>query len=153
MGQETALSPPPAVAIPRIVFDTNVVVSALVFGRRLAWLRAMWVRREVVPVVCRETVTELLRVLRYPKFRLDQVDREALLADYLPYTEVAHLSDQRAALPVACRDHDDAVFIELALTAGVNFLVSGDRDLTVLRQSAPIQIVAVSELRSILGRV
>jgi predicted nucleic acid-binding protein len=26
----------------RAVFDTNVVVSALIFGRRLAWLRQAW---------------------------------------------------------------------------------------------------------------
>jgi hypothetical protein len=54
----------------RAVFDTNVVVSALVFGGRLRWLRAAWAAQAVTPVVCRETVTELLRVLAYPKFHL-----------------------------------------------------------------------------------
>ena len=47
----------------RAVFDTDVVLSALVFGRRLRWLRRAWADGTVAPIVCRETVTELLRVL------------------------------------------------------------------------------------------
>lgn len=65
----------------RAVFDTNVVVSALVFGRRLAWLRQAWAAGALVPVVCRPTVDELLRVLAYPKFRLAPAERQALLED------------------------------------------------------------------------
>ena len=149
MGQDLALTSPP-VGVPRGVFDTNVVVSALVFGRRLAWLRLLWARGEVVPVVSRGTVTELLRVLSYPKFRLDQADREALLADFLPYAEAVELQALRPALPVACRDRDDVVFIELALAAGVDFLASGDGDLIALRHSIPVPIVVVSELRDTL---
>ena len=63
----------------RAVFDTNIVVSTLIFGRRLAWLRHAWTAGAVTPIVCHETVAELLRVLAYPKFRLDTADREALL--------------------------------------------------------------------------
>jgi predicted nucleic acid-binding protein len=59
----------------RAVFDTNVVVSALVFGRRLAWLRQAWASGQVVPLLCRPTAEELLRVLAYPKFRLTPAER------------------------------------------------------------------------------
>lgn len=73
----------------RAVFDTNVVTSALVFSRRLSWLRRAWASGAVIPVVWRETAGELLRVLSYPKFRLDAMEREILLADYLPFAEIA----------------------------------------------------------------
>ena len=59
----------------RAVLDSNVVLSALVFGRRLFWLRRAWASGAVTPIACRETVTELLRVLAYPKFRLDAAPR------------------------------------------------------------------------------
>ena len=49
----------------RAVFDSNVVLSALVFGRRLFWLRRAWASGAVTPIACRETVTELVRVLAY----------------------------------------------------------------------------------------
>lgn len=154
MGQEVPLTPSSRDHPLRVVFDTNVVVSALVFGRRLAWLRTVWARGAVTPVVCRETTAELLRVLAYPKFRLDQADREALLEDYLPYAELAELPDPRPTVPIFCRDRDDMVFIELALAAGADLLVSGDGHLTELRKSLPMpRVVAVDEFRDRLGQV
>jgi len=65
----------------------------------------------------RETAIELIRVLAYPKFRLTEPDRAALLADYLPYAEVVLLPNRLPVLPVACRDRDDVVFLQLALAA------------------------------------
>lgn len=53
---------------PRVVLDTNCVVSALLFSRgRLAWLRRAWQSGRVVPLVSRGTATKLIRVLAYPK--------------------------------------------------------------------------------------
>ena len=92
----------------RAVFDTNIVISALVFGRSLFWLRRAWASGTVVPVVCRETVAELLRVLAYPKFRLDAAERETLLADYLPFAEIVSLPDPLPNFLTACRDRNDA---------------------------------------------
>ncbi len=68
----------------RVVFDTNTVISALLFGHgQLNWLRDHWRSDDVVALVSRPTVDELIRVLAYPKFNLDKVEIEALLADYL----------------------------------------------------------------------
>jgi putative PIN family toxin of toxin-antitoxin system len=131
----------------RVVFDTNIVLSALVFGRRLAWLRAAWARGVAIPVVCRETTVELLRVLAYPKFELAPSERDLLLAEYLPFAEAAQLPVSLPMLPVACRDRDDVVFIHLALAAKVDCLVSGDHDLGVLRDVAAVPIISADELR------
>jgi putative PIN family toxin of toxin-antitoxin system len=131
------------------VFDTNVVVSALVFGRRLAWLRRAWATGATRPIACRETVAELIRVLAYPKFRLADEDRTALLADYLPYAETARLPKPPPPVPVACHDRDDVVFIQLALAAKAEFLISGDADLAAL--AGMIEIVTPAVLRQRLG--
>lgn len=136
----------------RAVFDTKVVVSALVFGRRLAWLRQAWASGKVVPVVCRPTADELLRVLAYPKFRLDPAERRTLLEDYLPFAEVAFLPDPPPALPVACRDRGDAAFLQLAVTAGADALVSGDADLTTLQGTTPVRVISAAELKAMLDR-
>ena len=116
----------------RAVFDTTVVVSALVFGGRLQWLRQAWASGTVGPIVCRETIGELLRVLAYPRFRLDAAARDALLADYLPFAEVVRLPDSLPELPLGCRDRDDVVFLHLAIASHADYLVSGDTDLKVL---------------------
>jgi hypothetical protein len=129
----------------RAVFDTNVVLSALVFGGRLRWLRRAWGDGRVTPIVCRETTAESLRVLAYPKFRLDDVARGLLLADYLPFSEVAALPSPWPDVAVACRDRDDAMFLHLAIVSDADFLVSGDTDRAVL--SAAYRVVAPGSLR------
>lgn len=123
------------------------MVSALVFGRRLAWLRNAWASRLVVPVVSRQTTAELLRVLTYPKFRLTAADRTALLEDYLPYAEIVVMPAEAPALPIQCRDRDDTMFLVLATIAQTP-LISGDADLSILKASAPVEVLSVAELRT-----
>jgi putative PIN family toxin of toxin-antitoxin system len=130
----------------RAVFDTNIVVSSLIFGGRLTWLRRAWSGGEIVPIICRQTASELLRVLAYPKFRLGATDRAGLLEDYLPYADIFSLPDPIPPLAVTCRDRNDAIFLSLAIAAGVP-LVSGDADLTVLGGTLPIQVLSVTQLR------
>ena len=133
----------------RAVFDTNVVISTLVFGRRLRWLREVWAEGAVIPLVCRETAAELLRVLAYPKFRLSPEEREQLLGDYLPFAEIVALPDPPPELPVACRDRDDAVFLTLAIAGRADLLISGDTDLSVLAHAYPVASPAMLRERLI----
>ena len=124
--------------IPRIVFDTNVVLSALVFkSANLAWLRAHWRERECLPLISSATATELMRVLAYPKFHLTTDDRDELLADYLPYCEV---TTTKAKCPLICRDLKDQALLDLAHSGKASALVTGDRDLLVLAGKAAFAI-------------
>ncbi len=117
---------------PRVVFDTNTVVSALLFPTgSLAWLRQSWHGRTVIPLANKATMQELYRVLSYPKFTLAAADREELLSDYLPFAELVTTPARPPALP-QCRDPDDQKFIELAFSAQADMLVTGDKDLLVL---------------------
>jgi putative PIN family toxin of toxin-antitoxin system len=136
----------------RAVFDTNVVISALIFGRRLAWLRNGWASGTLVPIVCRQTADELLRVLAYPKFRLSPADRMALLEDYLPYAEIIALADPPPDLPSVERDPNDAVFLALATVAQVP-LITGDSDLSDMLGATGVRLLSVAELRSIIRAV
>lgn len=112
----------------RVVFDTNVVVSALLFSKgRLSWLRLHWQSGEVTPLMSKETVDEIIRVLSYPKFQLDKSEIEALLADYLPYTEAIGVLTCKSS--PQCQDKDDQKFVDLALQGKAQVLVTGDSDL------------------------
>ena len=129
-------------SVPRVVFDTNVVLSTLVFGgpatRRL---RELWQRGACTPLVSTATAGELVRVLAYPKFRLSPAEREELLADYLPDATVFKLPDPLPEVP-ACRDPFDLPFLHLA-AAGKATLVTGDADLLTLAGSAEFPIVGI----------
>ncbi len=119
----------------RVVLDTNLVLSALVFSHgRLAALREAWQSGRICPLVSRATVAELIRVLAYPKFRLSPDEQEELLADYLPWCETVLIPDPPPVV-LACRDPFDTPFLLLALAGKADALVSGDGDLLALADS------------------
>ena len=132
---------------PRVLLDTNVVLSALVFcSGPAARLRALWQREALLPIVNRETAAELLHVLAYPKFKLGASERGELLADYLPYAEVWAGADASAPGAPVCRDLADQMFIDLAHSANAQMLVSGDEDLLSLHsQCTGFAIVGVAD--------
>jgi len=60
----------------RVVLDTNLVLSALVFQQgRLAALRTLWQSESIIPLVSHATAAELMRALTYPKFKLTRAER------------------------------------------------------------------------------
>jgi putative PIN family toxin of toxin-antitoxin system len=114
----------------RVVFDTNTVISALLFANgRLAWLRQHWREGGCVPLASRSTAAELTRVLRYPKFRLSTADALELLSEYLPHCQVIEPTERCASI---CRDANDQPFLDLAQSGGADLLVSGDQGLLTL---------------------
>ena len=117
---------------PRVVIDTNRVLSALVFAgcrRVLLWLA--WQAQRMLPLVSRATAAELIRALAYPKFKLAAQEQKELLADYLPYCKAVRIPTPPPATP-PCRDAFDVIFLELALAGKANVLVAGDKDLLSL---------------------
>jgi uncharacterized protein len=129
----------------RVVIDTNVLLSALVFksGTMVAIKRA-WQSGECIPVVSRATIEEFIAVLRYPKFELDPQQQEEVLIAYLPYCETLPEPKTRIQLP-RCRDEDDQVFLVLAAACKADALITGDKDLLALSGAAPCEILAPTE--------
>ena len=134
----------------RLVLDTNVLLSALVFHvGSPAWPRHAWRSGTVRPLASRDTTAELIRVLHYPKFRLTRGEREDLLDDYLPRCETVPLP---ASIEVPeCRDPFDRPFLELALAAEADALLTGDKDLLELAGRFPVPILAPAAFRRRLG--
>ena len=131
----------------RVVLDTNVLVSALVFSRgQVSWLRPAWQDGGLRPLVSKATATELLQVLQYPKFRLTPAEREDLLADVLPFCETVTIDDPPSGVPT-CRDPADTKFLELALAGGADALVTGDAGLLALAPLFAVPIVMPAQLK------
>ena len=119
-------------APPRVVLDTNIVLSALVFTQgRLVRLRHAWQQEQCRPLVSSATVAELVRALAYPKFSLSPDEQQELLADYLPYCTAVRMPAKPPRTPVS-RDPCDLPFLQLALAGKADYLVTGDRDLLAL---------------------
>lgn len=134
----------------RIVLDTNLVLSALVFGGATARFRMAWQDDRIIPLISRTTVAELVRVLAYPKFRLTDAEQADLLADYLPFCETVVLPEVLPEVP-ECRDPFDEPFLVLALVGRADYLVTGDRDLLCLVEQFSCPIVTADQFFTSTG--
>ena len=135
---------------PRVVLDTNVALSALLFrAGSLSWLRHAWQSEAIRPLASGATAEELIRVLAYPKFRLTADEREDLLGDYLPWCETVRVP-KRMKVP-RCRDPFDRPFLELALAAKADALLTGDKDLLALAGAFAVPILAPAAFRERFG--
>ena len=131
---------------PRIVLDTNVLLSTLLFhAGALSWLRLAWQSEAIHPLASHDTTTELIRVLSYPKFKLTSDEREDLLGDYLPWCETVTVPN-KIKLP-DCRDPFDRAFLALALTAKADALITGGKDLLVLSHLFAVPILTPAVFR------
>ena len=124
---------------PRLVFDTNVVVSAVLFLASVP-ARALELGQAVGRLlVSDETAEELRRVLMRTKFdRYVRSDERArflgrVLDDAMLVEIIESIDD--------CRDPKDNKFLELAVSGGATHLVTGDDDLLVLHPFRGVAIV------------
>ncbi len=130
---------------PRVVLDTNVAISALVFARgRLGALRLAWHKVRCLPLVSQATAAELMRALAYPKFKLSADEQQELLGDYLPYCSTVRMPAQAPRTPT-CRDPFDLQFLQLAVVGKADYLLTGDRDLLALAGEFSCPIVTAAQ--------
>ena len=114
----------------RVAFDTNVVVTALLFTRgRLSSLVDQWQAQKCVPLVSRPTAIELTRALAYSKFGLTAEEQFEALGSYMPFCDVVPIATY---CPVPCRDSKDQIFLDLAESGHADVIVTGDEDLLAL---------------------
>ncbi len=119
------MGPQQAVAV---VIDTNVVVSALLFGGLPGRMVALWRSGQIRPVACREIIDEYLRVLAYPKFQLTEEEIRYLLeTQILRYFDTVAIS--RPKKPIIAADPAGDKFLLCALAAGAGLVISGDHHL------------------------
>lgn len=136
----------------RVVLDTAVVVSALLFeAGRLSYVRDAWTAGRLMPLVSRDTTTELLRVLGYPKFDLRPEEVETVLSAYLPFVEAVDVKGDLRGLP-RCSDPDDQMFIELAHVGEAEALVTGDQALLAMKRDVEFDILSPGQMRTRLSR-
>ena len=131
--------------LPRVVIDTNLVLSSLVFAQgRLSQLRLAWQSAYCQPLLSSVTAAELIRVLAYPKFKLSADSQQELLADYLTYCTTVRMPEKLPATP-DCRDKFDLPFLQLAVAGKADYLVSGDRDLLSLAGQFASPIISADQ--------
>ncbi len=131
----------------KIVIDTNVSISGLLWGGSPNQILKLC-RHGIVHILeCEETSAEVRTVLQYPKFadRLSALRATAMEVFSYFMNLVTHVPPPGTIPKVIKQDPFDNVFLGLALENRASLIISGDRHLIDLVSYKNIQIVTPSE--------
>ncbi len=128
---------------PRCVFETNVLVSALLFdtGKPAQAFFAVLHNGEVL--LSADVISEISEVLGREKFRryVTEEERESFLRSLLQEAKLIEIEEKVQA----CRDPKDDKFLELAVNGGADCIVTGDDDLLTLNPFRDVEITTPSK--------
>ena len=126
----------------RTVIDTNVIVSAILFGGIPGKLISLWKSEHIKPLAAKDIIDEYIKVLAYPKFKLSEKEISYILYnEMLPYFEVVAAKPGRK---IILRDPSDDKFIHCAKTGKADVIISGDHHLLNLKSYGKIKILTPS---------
>lgn len=133
---------------PRLVIDTNVLISGIVFGGKPRQLLNLLAEGAIIVIVAEELLTELRRkiVMKFPEFVEDLERVERLLK------RDASLVKLGTVQVTISRDADDNKFIEAAVIGGAGYIVSGDNDLLVLKSYGVIKILKPADFLELMHK-
>jgi hypothetical protein len=134
----------------KILFDTNLWISFMI-GKRLASLADVLCRHDVEVYVCEQELEEIRGVIAREKF-------DKLISDDTRYYffemvyDVCLFTDITVEAHSDIRDPKDLYLLSMAESVPVDYIVSGDRDLTDMKQHAGIPILKYTELIDMLNK-
>jgi uncharacterized protein len=126
----------------RVVLDTNVVVSSLLFPGSVP-ANALLKAQNGIVLSSDATLLELIHVMSRSRFDryVERTIRQRLTAQYVNATELIDIS-----APIrACRDPRDDKFLEVAVHGRAQAIVTGDADLLALHPFHGIEILSPSD--------
>jgi putative PIN family toxin of toxin-antitoxin system len=114
-----------------VAVDTNIWVSAFLTPHGyLARIRGYWHANRFGVVLCMELLTELAQVLTRPKLQTKYGYSTEEVTVYLrSVAELANIVKITGTLNL-CRDSDDDMLIETAITGNATHIISRDEDIT-----------------------
>ena len=131
----------------RIVVDTNVLVSAILFGGRPAELIRFVLMHTVSAVATQEIIEEYQSTVDY---LLEKYGGREVRIPLEIICSAMEIIPAQSRVKV-CRDPDDDKFLSCAMDGQCCYIVSGDKDLLTLKRYRDVKIVTVSEFFELLN--
>ncbi len=125
----------------KVVLDTNVIISAIIFGGKPRQLIYMIHEMKFEAYFSKDIIDEVLEILEmkfdYPKNKLITVENEL--------TSMGELVEPGVKLSVIKEDPDDDKIIECAVAAEADYIVSGDKHLLSFEKYGNIEILKTAD--------
>jgi len=131
----------------RVVVDTNVVISGLLWGGPPNQI-LKWARNGVLEILnCEETTNEVRNVIRYKRFSERRSELSTSPNEVIAYfMNLVTFVPTPEFIPEAIHeDLFDNIFLALASEGKAHLIISGDKHLLELEEYNDIQIVTPSE--------
>ena len=119
----------------KVVIDTNVFISGIFFGGNPLKVLRLWQRRKIELVISPELEAEIIRKLK----AFDA--SEELLTNWKGIIEENSIRILPKVNPKLSRDPKDNFLLAAALAAKADYLITGDKDLLVLRKIGSTKIL------------
>ena len=136
----------------RIVVDTNIWISGLLWQGKPWQLLKLAENGEVQLCIAYAMLLELEEVLTYdrlqPRLQILRQTPSQLVTYALSLSTVFDVSC--IGPPIVTADPDDDIFVLCALSAGANYLVTGDRHLLELGSYQTVEVVTVTEFLELM---
>jgi putative PIN family toxin of toxin-antitoxin system len=121
----------------RIVFDSNVYISALLFKGIPGKILEMAQKDKITLIVSDEITTETVRILeekfRWPRHNIDKFKRRL--------SDISENIRPKIKLDVIKERESDNRILECAVSGDANLIISGDKHLLKLKKYKNIPIV------------
>jgi putative PIN family toxin of toxin-antitoxin system len=127
----------------RIVLDTDVILSAIIFGGKPRTILENVIRGNIGLYISEAILNELKRVLNRPKFHYSTEIIRLITSEF---TSIAELVDPATRISVIRSDPEDNRILECAVEANVEYIITGDSHLLELRKYENIRILTPAQL-------
>jgi putative PIN family toxin of toxin-antitoxin system len=129
--------------VPKIVIDTNVFITAVLFRGPISRILSLWQKNAVSVLMSSAVLKEYARALAYPKFKLTKTEIRGIIEqELLTYVYPAKV---KRSLHIITEHPSDNKFLELAVAGKADFILSGDKHLLDLKNFHGIKIITPAE--------
>lgn len=130
----------------KVIIDTNLWISFLL-GHQVQFVRRVLTDMRFEVYVCARLIEEIRDVTRRDKIRkhLGPNDLNDLLAIINAFCQFVVIESEVS--PIAVRDPKDLYLLALADTIRADYIVSGDADLTDLKQYHQTRIIKIADFK------
>ena len=127
----------------RILLDTNVYISAILFKGKPRQILQELVDERVTAFTSNEILKELEDTLSKPKFKLTNDFVQIVLSEIRDITKLISITPLKNYLDL--RDRNDYHILEAAFSAKIDYLITGDKDLLSLKKISDFKIFSPEE--------
>jgi putative PIN family toxin of toxin-antitoxin system len=126
----------------KVVIDTNVMVSAFGWHGKPEEVVMLATRGKITNFISIEILAELRRVVSYPKFKFSEALQAEIIETIFGASFVVSISE---TLNIIDDDPEDNKILECAVSADVDFIISGDKHLLKFKNFRDIEILTPEE--------